>query len=251
MKSLNRILLSISAFALMAIVVVVVVNCSGDEKKYHIGVSQCSNDAWREKLNSELLMMTYITDSVDVCIKSACDNSELQSRQIDSLVAMDVDLLIVSPNESESVRPAIERAYDKGIPVVMFDRRINSHKYTAYIGSDNFRMGYDLGIYISEKLKGHGRVAEILGLKGSSPASERHKGFVKALAKNPGINLVDQQYAAWDERSAMEAMNKILSKTRDIDYVFAQNDRMAYGVYQVLKSNGLSDNVKIVGIVKN
>lgn len=248
MKSLNRILLSISAFALMAIVAVVVVNCSGDEKKYHIGVSQCSNDAWREKLNSELLMMTYITDSVDVCIKSAYDNSELQSRQIDSLVAMDVDLLIVSPNESESVKPAIERAYDKGIPVVMFDRRINSRKYTAYIGSDNFRMGYDLGIYISEKLKGHGRVAEILGLKDSSPASERHKGFVKALAKNPGINLVDKQYAAWDEKSAMEAMRKILSKTRDIDYVFAQNDRMAYGVYQVLKSNGLSDKVKIVGI---
>ena len=248
MKNINRILLTVSAFALMALVTVIVVNCSDDEKKYHIGVSQCSGDAWREKLNSELLMMTYIADSVDVCIKSANDNSELQARQIDSLVAMDVDLLIVSPNDSEKVKPAIERAYDKGIPVVMFDRRISSEKYTSYIGCDNYRMGYDLGTYMADKLNGSGKIVEIRGLKGSSPALERHQGLLGALKVHPGVQLVDVEDAAWEEKSAVSAMERILSRCSDFDYVYAQNDRMAYGAYTVLKKRGLAGKVKIVGI---
>ena len=110
--------------------------------------------------------------------------------QIRALVAEGVDLLIVSPNQSHTITPAIEEAFDAGVPVILFDRKIDSDKYTAFIGADNVRVGRILGDYLADILDGKGRVVEIQGLRESSPAAERHKGFAEALAAHPGLELV-------------------------------------------------------------
>lgn len=107
--------------------------CASDEKRYVVGVSQCSQDEWREKMNHEMQREAMLSGDVELRLYTAGDDSRRQVRDINRLVAQGVDLLVVSPNEDEAVRPAIERAYDKGIPVVIFDRRISSDKYTAFI----------------------------------------------------------------------------------------------------------------------
>ena len=161
-------------------------SCSQEEKKYRIGVSQCSDDIWRDKQNSELKIGAYFHDNVELRFAAAFDSDERQIQQIDSLVETGIDLLIVAPNQVSTISPAIDRAYDKGIPVIVFERKTNTKKYTAYMGADNYEMGHLMGEYVATRLNEHGKIIEVMGLKGSSPAIERHNGFREAIAQHPG-----------------------------------------------------------------
>ena len=205
--------------------------CSRQQPRYVIGVSQCSDDIWREKQNAELRMGAYLHNDVELRFAAAYDSDERQVQQIDSLVRTGIDLLIVAPNQVQTISPAIDRAYDSGIPVIVFERKTNSKKYTAFISADNYEMGRIMGEYIARQLGGRGRVLEITGLQGSSPAIERHKGFADALARYSGIQLVAVLHGDWTEKSAYESLSLSLSKGEgtQIDYLFGQNDRMAIG----------------------
>ena len=226
--------------ALMALFV----SCSKSEKTYRIAVSQCSEDIWRDKLNNELKIGTYFHDDVELRFASADDSDEKQIEQIHQFVNDGIDLLIVAPNQVATVSPAIDEVFDKGIPVIVFDRKTNSQKYTAYIGADNFEMGRLMGEYIATRLKGKGRVLEIMGLKGSSPAIERHNGFESALKAYPGITLVASLQGDWTEESAVKAIQDYQGDLSDLDFVFGQNDRMAVGASKALSS----ENTKYCGI---
>lgn len=148
------------------------VGCQGGHEQWRIGVSQCSGDIWRDKLNSELRMGAYAHEDVELLFASADDSDERQVEQIDSFLAADIDLLVVAPNQIGTISPAIDRAYDRGIPVIVYERKTSSQKFTAYMGADNRLMGRQLGEYVAHRLGGSGRVVEIMGLQGSSPAIE-------------------------------------------------------------------------------
>lgn len=218
------------------------------ESKYVIGVSSCSQDIWREKLNRELRTEAYLNSEVELRFASTDNDDRQQIKQIDSLVASGIDILIVSPNQRVTITPAIERAYDKGIPVIFFDRNANTKKYTAYIGGDNKAIGRSMAAYIANRLDGHGVVAEISGLHGSTPAVDRHDGFVKTMKSYPGINIIDQRWGDWTLESGYKQMKAILSRQRDIDFVFCQNDRMALGAYKAAKEAGLAGKIKFTGV---
>ena len=216
--------------------------------QYVIGVSQCSEDIWRDKFNKELQMAEYLNDSIQVKLASSNDDSKLQTRQINQMIDEKVDLLVIAPNQLNTISPAINRAYDKGIPVIIYDRKANSNKYTAFIGCDNYAIGKSMGEFIAQKLQGKGRVVEIRGLEGSSPALERHRGFMEAMKKYPGMQVVASEAGDWKEESGKKAMQRILDKTRDFDYVFSHNDRMGWGAYQVVRDKGLARNYKFTGM---
>lgn len=223
-------------------------SCGNKPKKYIIGVSQCSMDAWREKLNSELQTAEYLNDSIEVRLTSADDDNDSQLSQINYFIDQGVSLLIVSPNQVHAISPALERAQQKGIPVILVDRKTQSKKYTAFIGCDNYLLGKLVGDYIAQRLKGKGRIVEIRGLDDSSPAIDRHRGFVDALNAYPDLQIVASESGDWKEQSGSEVMKRVLSKTQDFDYVFAQNDRMAYGAYKVACEHGLQDKCRFVGV---
>ena len=204
-----------------------------------IAVSQCSQDIWRDKLNAELQLEAYFHDNVKLLFECANDDDARQVEQINAFIDHGIDLLIVSPNQLATITPAIDRAYDSGIPVIVFDRKTSSQKFTAYIGADNREIGRVAGKYVGERLAGHGRVLEIMGLKGSSPAIERHEGFVEALREYPGITLVASLEGDWTGESAVEAVKAARDTLGHIDYVFGQNDRMALGARSVLGSGTL------------
>ena len=203
-------------------------SCSEKKPHYIIGVSQCSEDIWRNWQNSEMKMETNFHEGVELRFASALDNSERQIQQIDSLVDIGIDLLIVAPNQLSSVNPAIDRAYDKGIPVIVFERKTDSQKYTAFVSADNYEMGHQMGEYVVSRLNGKGKVMEILGLKGSSPAVERHNGFTDAL-KNTDVEIVATIQGDWTEPTAYQAVKDYQGDLQAIDLVFGHNDRSAIG----------------------
>ena len=213
-------------------------SCQQEDKHYVIGVSQCSADIWREKQNAELRMGAYLQNNVELRFAAAYDSDERQIEQIDSLVATGIDLLIVAPNQVQTISPAIDRAYDKGIPVIVFERKTSSQKYTALISADNYEMGRVMGEYIVSRLHGQGTVLEIKGLEGSSPAIERHNGFMDALKDTPGIKVVGSLQGDWTEPTAYESTKQWLANNKDIhvDLVFGANDRTAMGARKALST---------------
>ena len=227
---------------------VLLAGCTRQPKKFVIGVSQCSEDIWRDKLNDELKMGEYLNDSLIVKLVSSNDDNVLQNKQVNQFVDEGVDLLIISPNQLSAISKAVERAYDKGIPVILYDRKTNSDKYTAFIGCDNYAIGNSMGKFIAQQLKGKGRIVEICGLDGSSPALERHRGFMDAIKPYSGLQVVASEGGNWKEEGGIQAMKRILKKKQDFDYVFAHNDRLAWGAYVAARQMGLERNYKYTGV---
>mgnify|MGYP000982821717 FL=1 len=233
----------------MILLALLLTNCTDNNgKKYVIGVSQCSGDIWRNKLNNELVMSTYQHDNVSLKFASANDNDRLQTKQINQFINEGVDLLIVSPNQVHTISAVIDKAYDKGIPVILFDRKTDSKKYTAFIGADNYEAGHEIGHFIAQQLEGKGNIVEICGLKASSPAIERDRGFMDALKDYSGVKVIARKHGDWVKESGVMAMDSILTQAQEsIQYVFAQNDRMGLGALQAIRKHG-AKGIKIVGI---
>lgn len=229
-------------------IIVFLTGCVQQPRKFVIGVSQCSEDIWRDKLNDELKMGEYLNDSLIVKLASSNDDNVLQNKQINQFVDEGVDLLIVSPNQLSAISKAVERAYDKGIPVILYDRKTNSDKYTAFIGCDNYTIGKSMGTFIAQQLQGKGRIVEISGLEGSSPALERHRGFMDAIKPYPGLQVVASEGGNWKEEGGIQAMKRILKQTQDFDYVFAHNDRLAWGAYVAARQMRVKRNYKYTGV---
>lgn len=224
------------------------VACHQDVPHFRIGVAQCSDDSWRHKMNDEILREAMFYDGVAVEIWSAGDDNRKQAEDVRYFMDKGVDLLIISANEAAPMTPVVEEAYRKGIPVILIDRKILSDKYTAYIGADNYEIGRAVGNYIASSLRGKGNVVELTGLGGSTPAMERHQGFMAAISNFPDIKLIDKADAAWESGPAEVEMDSMLCRHPKIDAVYAHNDRIAPGAYRAAKKVGREKEMLFVGI---
>jgi len=218
------------------------------KKEFLIGVSQCSDDAWRRTMNEEILREASFYPNLKVKIKTAFDSNQKQIRDIESFIEDKVDILIVAPNEAIPLTPVIENAMKCSIPVILVDRKINSDNYTAFVGADNYQIGKEVGIYVANLLKRKGNIVEITGLKGSTPAVERHKGFRSVIDNYPQIKIVYENDGGWLRDEAREKMKNAIRLNIPIDLVFAHNDEMATGVYEAYQVYNEKEKPKIIGI---
>ncbi len=248
--SLSWLANAVTALVLTAAVSLCLASCGGEEthKRFVVGVSQCSEDTWRDKLNEELRIAATYYD-VDLQIKSANDDVRLQTEQINRFVEQGVDLLVVAPGQV-SISPAIDKAYEKGIPVIVFDRRTHSDKYTAYIGANNHEIGASMAEFMANANTAGTKVVELCGLSSSSPAIERGEGFDSVAALRPNIDIVKKVYADWTEEGAYRVMDSLLSTPYPaFNGIFAHNDRMAMGARLAVVKHGIDPKtIKLCGI---
>lgn len=227
------------------LLLLVFVSCS--DRRTVIGVSQCSDDLWRQKVNREIKIGQYQYRNVDVVFASADNNGKRQARQIDSLVKAKVDLLVVAPSDVKTVAPAIERAYRAGIPVILYDRMIESTHYTAYIGTDNVAIGREVADYLAHQLQGRGTVVEITGERGSTPVADRHRGFMQGMKAFPQIQVVTLE-GDWNLAGAKKLMRQYMDAGKPVDAVFGHNDAEAWGAQQAAKEKNREKQMLFVGI---
>lgn len=241
MKSLRIIASAVILFSVAA--------CRLD-KEYVIGVSQCSEDLWRDEINKELRMEAMLRQDITLIIKSVKDDSGQQIEDIKELVAEGVDLLVVSPNESSALTPVISEIYRSGIPVILFDRKIQTDDYTAFIGANNYRLARQLARYMAEHIGYSGNVVIIRGLRGSTADTERYEGFMDGISHYPGIKVVAERPANYFRNMANTEMGRIIDSLgiSNIDAVFAMNDQMAAGVDDAISPYNLVKKPFIVGI---
>lgn len=218
----------------------------GNDREYKIGVSQCSEDDWRIKMNDEINREIMLHEDAMVEIRSADDNNQKQIEDIRYFLDNDFDILIVSPNEAAALTPIIDEVYRKGMPVIIFDRNINSDSYTARMGVDDKGLGKSAAHYAFNILGSSPKAIEIYGLPGSTPAEDRHTGFATEFEQHGGT-LLTSRPANWNQEDAIPLVDSLLNAYQDVDLIFAHNDRMAIGASEVVKKLG-RDNIKIIGI---
>jgi signal transduction histidine kinase/DNA-binding response OmpR family regulator len=217
--------------------------------QYTIGFSQCTGgDAWRRQMIVDMRGELAFHPEIRLEYKDAENSNERQISDIQYFIENKVDLLIVSPNEADPITPVVEKAFQNGIPVIIVDRKTSSSMYTAYIGANNYEIGKLAGSYIAELLEGKGSILEVWGLRGSSPAIDRHRGFSEVLSEYPEIKIVGEISGKWELDTARSQLRKTFPSLPRFDLVFAHNDIMAYGAYAVCKEFGHQDEIKFVGI---
>ena len=252
----------------ISVVLLLLLPSCNQQPSYRIGVSQCLDDAWRQKMNEEMERELLLHPDMTLYKRIAYGNNELQCAQIDSFVSERVDLLIVSPNEAEEVKPAVTRAYKAGIPVIVADRRVTGEDWTAFIGGDNYRVGELMGEWINgvrnqrDEAGGHVKgergkksalqVVEVAGLTGSTPARLRHEGMKDKLQALCGTDMpeVHTVLGEWQKEDAYEAVCAYLSEHADVDVIVAQNDLMAIGASEAVRdSKGYgAGSIRIMGV---
>ncbi len=240
-------------YILLSVVALVVCACdSGASHNPHrarIGFSQCSEDDWRDKMNSDMLREAMLYENMDIDIRISDSNTDQQIADIRKFIEEGVDLLVVCPNEAVAITPVVEEAYRRGIPVIVADRKVQTDCYSAFVGANNYNIGQAVGQYVHSILPDGGKVIEVAGLMTSTPAVERHQGFANTIrALNREIEVACLIDAQWKQESSYEQMVEILTEHKDVDLVFAHNDQMAYGAYCAAKRLGIEKGIKFVGI---
>ncbi|MDE6628768.1 MAG: substrate-binding domain-containing protein [Muribaculaceae bacterium] len=238
MSKLRILTLTLSALLLIC-------SCGHRGPAYRIGVSQCSADDWRSKMNDEISREMMFHPEAEVEIRSADDSNEKQIADIRYFMDNGFDIIIAAPNEADAITPVIKEAYESGTPVIVFDRNINGDSYTAYIGVDNRDIGRSAAHY-ARHIAGKGaKILEIYGLAGSTPATERKEGFAEG-ADEEGLDIVGGAYGNWNYDDAALAADSLLAVHPDVSLIYAHNDRMAIAASEAARSKGL--DVKVIGI---
>lgn len=215
-------------------------------RKYTIGFSQSADDRWRQIMMIQMKSEVSKYPNLTLLISEAHNDTETQVRQIHEFIDRRVDLLVISPNESEPITPVAVEAYRSGIPTIIWDRKILSEEYTAYIGADNYSIGRSVGGYICSHFPKGSSILEIQGLRGSSPAQERHNGFMDVVNGDYRIRSI---VGDWLPEVVKSKVRDISDWSR-IDLVFAHNDDMALAAYEGIRERSPEDagRIRFIGV---
>jgi ribose transport system substrate-binding protein len=224
--------------------------CQGPDGDYLIGMSQANvAEPYRQQMDDDIKAAAGKIDNFDVKFADAAQDNSKQVADVDNFITQGIDLLIISPNEATPLTAVVKKAYDKGIPVVVLDRKVDGDAYTTFIGANNEDIGKKAGEFVATTLlPDGGNVAEIKGLQGSTPAKEREDGFKAGIASNPKVKIVADGVGDWLRDKGQSQAEAILKANDDIDVIYAHNDPMAEGAYLAAKSAGREKDIKFLGI---
>ncbi len=219
------------------------------QKTFVIGFSQCTGaEDWKNATLEGIKKEMAFYPRSKFIYRTANDNSEIQIKQINELLELNIDLLLVSPNEAAPLTPVIEEVYRRGIPVVILDRKTASDKYTSYVGVNNYEIGKMAGAYVASMCDANTNIIEVTGLPGSTPTGDRQRGFMEGLKRNPGLKIKARVAGNWLKTAAENAVSEIRDQLSPNDIVFAHNDPMALGAYEVYKKLGWQNSARFVGV---
>ena len=218
-----------------------------DKRKISIGFSQSiDHDIWRKSMDHAMEVEAAIHPEINLTIYNANRKASKQISDIQKFIDKKVDIIIVSPFESDSIIPVIEKANAIGIPVIIVDRKVNTSNYTAYIGADNVEVGRIAGRHIVSLSKGKANVIQIKGASYASPGLERSKGFSQIINQYPNIKVISID--AQKDELPTAAFIKTLETFPNMNYVYAYNDVIAYQAWKEAKGKTATNKIKFIGV---
>ena len=179
---------------------------------------------------------------------------ERQMQIVENLIQRNVKVLMLVPNGSKEIVPAVVKANAARIPVITVDTRVDAATLTAdggqvatFIGSNNEDGGRMAGAFLIQRLGGTGKVAVLEGVPGHETADARLRGFRKALVGAAGMQIVASQPANMERDQAFNVTQNILQAHPDITALFACNDVMALGALEAIQAAGKASAISVVG----
>ena len=253
-------------FVLLALSLLLAAGCGGKEgpasesgasagaaaKRWVIGFSQCTvNEPWRQEMNNRIIAAAKKHPEIELLVAVGQDDTQQQVADVEAFLSQGIDLLIISPKEAAPLTAVVKKVYDRGIPVIVLDRKILGDRYTCFIGADNLLIGREAGKAARRLLGGRGKIVELKGNMSTTPGQDRHRGFRKAiqdLLDAGAVEVVHEADCDWKEDKARAEMEAALSANSAIDLVYAHNDPMAHGAYQAARQAGREKEMKFIGI---
>lgn len=221
---------------------------SEDKGKISIGFSQSisEDDTWRKSMDNTMRVEASLHPEVDLTIYNANNSTKNQISDIEKMINNHLDVIIVAPYGSDSIVPVLEKANQKGIPVIIVDRKVNTSNFTAFLGADNVEVGRIAGKYIVSMAKARGNILEIKATTDISPGVERSLGFKQIINQYPNIRKTS--ITAENLASLNDKFSNVLDSLPNLEYVFAFNDIIALQAWEVAKQKGKEKSIKFIGI---
>ena len=179
------------------------------------------------------------TLDVEVITADAEDVAARQMSIVEDFIARGVDGVLISPIGADSLVPAVEALNKAGIPVATVDRKVNGGNVLVHVGADNVEGGRAAARYILERLAGKGKVIELEGTPGASPAIDRKNGFHEVVDPSE-IEVVASQTANFQRANGQSVMENLLQVHQDFQAVYAANDEMMLGAIEALEANNVN-----------
>lgn len=177
---------------------------------------------------------------VDLTIFDGRYDALVQQEQFETMITQNYDAIIFVPIDIEAGAAAVEAAHDAGIPVFGSNTRVNTDLLNSYVGSNDVESGYMEAKYILDKIGCKGNVVIIEGPIGQSAQIQRLEGNEKALAECPDVKVLEKKTANWSRAEAQNLMeNWLTAHPGEINGVIGQNDEMALGAIEAIKSADL------------
>ena len=178
-------------------------------------------------------------------------NSDIskQVKDIEDLIAADVDVIMVSPLSADGLNTVLQQAMDAGIKVVTMDSRA-SLDVDLHVGSSDYDIGKAVAKAMCDAIGDEGSVIEIQGTAGTTATTDRNAGFRDELVNHPNVTVIEEQYCDYKGTMAMTYMEDMLTKydSGEIDGVYAHNDQMAMAAAQAIAAAGRTDEIAVFGI---
>jgi len=208
---------------------------------YVVGLSNSfSGNSWRAQMVAEFKLAAdqLKADGTlkDYIVSDATGNTASQIQQIQNMIAAKVDAIVIDANSETALNPSIEAAHKAGIVVVAFDNTVTS-PYAINVNVDQRKFGEVGGDWLAQKLGGKGDIIVLSGLAGSPNNKQRwDDGAKKALSKYPGIKVLTEVNADWDQAKAQQAVANLLPSFPKIDGVYSQGGAMTLGAIYAFKA---------------
>jgi ribose transport system substrate-binding protein len=186
---------------------------------------------------------------VDIVWYDGQASIDQQRKALDAIANQQWDFVAIQANGVDTLIEPVQRLLDNGIPVIQMDTEIDSSHstdVTTFLEPDNVSMGERASTALFEKIGGQGKVIMTQGQLGHTGAQGRTKGFYQALARYPGIELIDKGPADWDVKKTTQLWEGYLARYKDIAGGFFHNDDMALAALHVIRKAGRS--IYIAGI---
>ncbi|MFN2339787.1 MAG: sugar ABC transporter substrate-binding protein [Halanaerobium sp.] len=174
-------------------------------------------------------------------------DSEGQLNLVEDMIQREVDALVINPVGPSAIVPAINKANEQGIPVVIVDTTAEGGEIVTFVGMDNVDAAGEMAEYVAKELNEKGKIAILEGVRGHSTAEERIVGYNDVIDQYPGLEVVASQAANYDRAEGMRVTENFLTSNPDLDLIISSNDEMGLGAIRAIMASGRQNQVQVVG----
>lgn len=222
--------------------------------RHVIAFSNANNAEPYRAAQKELLQKLVAQQhDLELVVSDGQQDNNKQIAQVETFIRQRPDVLIVAPNERTALTEIMCEAIEAKIPVICLERDILLPNYTSYVRADNEEIGKKAGEFIVKYLTERfgtpkGNIVCLRGLLGVEGEIHRDGGAREILKRYPGIKIVADPVANWNQAEGKDRMTEVLRVQPEIDVVYGHNDPMAVGAYLAAKDLGREKNIAFVGV---